>query len=80
MVALGKRCRRLIFGVASRFLTIFIDTAAKAQELSAATERIADAVGAFILTCVRAEAWWGDFERFFFSRSKSFEYRFVNLI
>lgn len=38
---------------------MLIDTAACAQELSAATERIADTVGAFMLVNARAQArWW----------------------
>jgi hypothetical protein len=39
---------------------MFIETAAKAQELNAAIERIADAVGAFILLCVHAKARRGE--------------------
>jgi hypothetical protein len=60
MVARGKRPRRLNFGVWSRSLTMFIETAANAQELNAAIERIADAVEAFILLCVHAKARRGE--------------------
>jgi hypothetical protein len=39
---------------------MFIETAANAQELNAAVERIADAVGAFILLYVHAKARRGE--------------------
>ncbi len=50
IVARGRRFRpRLTFGLASELLAIGIVTAANAQELSATTERMADAVGVFIV-------------------------------
>jgi hypothetical protein len=57
--ARGERPRRPNFGGASRFLTMLMETAADAQEVSAAIERIADTVVAFILrsVSVHAEAW-----------------------
>jgi hypothetical protein len=39
---------------------MFIETAANAQELNAAIERTADAVGPFILLCVHAKARRGE--------------------
>jgi hypothetical protein len=55
IVPRGKRFRRLNFGVWSLSFTMLMETAAYAQELSAATDRIADAEGLFILVCVHAD-------------------------
>jgi hypothetical protein len=53
IAARGRRFRpRLTFGLDSRLLAIGIVTAANAQELSATTERMADAVGGFIALCL----------------------------
>jgi hypothetical protein len=53
---------------------MFIETAANAQELNAAIERIADAVGAFILLCVYmqrpGEVRWWEVEIFWFGPGK----------
>ncbi len=56
IVARGERSRRLSFGVASRSLTMFIDTEANVQELSAATKRIAGAAGPFISVFVHTDS------------------------
>jgi len=58
IAAREKSCRRLIFGMASGFLAMLKLTAAYAQELRAATAKIAGVVDPFILVCLQRRKRW----------------------